>query len=128
MSAAPVKPTDAVASRSRGVNTPEGHDDDDLRHSGQQPVANAPRWDLTHMILTELAQDHDERESFIVDSMVDAFSDLMASDPDAFRTRFRKMAGPPTSCGATGQDLIPVGIPRSHMSGAQPHIPPIPTG
>ena len=41
------------------------------------------------------ARTHDERESFIVDSLVDAFSDLMASDPDAFRTKFRKMAADP---------------------------------
>ncbi len=38
---------------------------------------------------------HDERESFIVASLVDAFSDLMAADPDAFRTKFRKMAADP---------------------------------
>ena len=37
----------------------------------------------------------DERESFIVDCLVDAFSDLMAADPDAFRTKFRKMAADP---------------------------------
>lgn len=36
-----------------------------------------------------------DRESFIVDSLVDAFSDLMAADPDAFRTKFRKMAADP---------------------------------
>ena len=39
--------------------------------------------------------DHNERESFIVGTLVDAFSDLMASDPDAFRTKFRKMAADP---------------------------------
>ncbi len=36
-----------------------------------------------------------ERESFIVGRLVDAFSDLMAADPDAFRTKFRKMAADP---------------------------------
>lgn len=36
-----------------------------------------------------------DRESFIVDSLVDAFSDLMAADPEAFRTKFRKMAADP---------------------------------
>ncbi|MBO0677662.1 DUF2252 domain-containing protein [Mycolicibacterium sp. S2-37] len=36
-----------------------------------------------------------DRESFIVDSLVDAFSDLMAADPDAFRTKFRRMAADP---------------------------------
>jgi uncharacterized protein (DUF2252 family) len=43
----------------------------------------------------EPAPDQDERESFIVDTLVDAFSDLMAADPDAFRTKFRKMAADP---------------------------------
>jgi uncharacterized protein (DUF2252 family) len=37
----------------------------------------------------------DKRESFIVDCLVNAFSDLMAADPDAFRTKFRKMAADP---------------------------------
>jgi uncharacterized protein (DUF2252 family) len=36
-----------------------------------------------------------DRESFLVGILVDAFSDLMASDPDAFRTKFRKMAADP---------------------------------
>ncbi len=36
-----------------------------------------------------------ERETFIVDTLVDAFSDLMSTDPDAFRTKFRKMAADP---------------------------------
>ena len=42
--------------------------------------------------MTETAAQRDERESFIVETLVDAFSDLMASDPDEFRTKFRKMA------------------------------------
>jgi len=37
----------------------------------------------------------DERETFIVKTLVDTFSDLMAADPDAFRTKFRKMAAEP---------------------------------
>jgi uncharacterized protein (DUF2252 family) len=37
----------------------------------------------------------DKRESFIVDCLVKAFSDLMEADPDAFRTKFRKMAAEP---------------------------------
>lgn len=37
----------------------------------------------------------DDRERFIVNTLVDAFSDLMKSDPDAFRTKFRKMAADP---------------------------------
>jgi uncharacterized protein (DUF2252 family) len=37
----------------------------------------------------------DERESFIVDCLVKAFAGLMEADPDAFRTKFRKMAADP---------------------------------
>ncbi|OBI82835.1 DUF2252 domain-containing protein [Mycobacterium asiaticum] len=36
-----------------------------------------------------------DRESFIVECLVGAFDDLMEADPDAFRTKFRKMAGDP---------------------------------
>jgi uncharacterized protein (DUF2252 family) len=36
-----------------------------------------------------------DRESFIVECLVSAFSDLMEADPDAFRTKFRKMAADP---------------------------------
>ena len=36
-----------------------------------------------------------DRESYIVDCLVQAFSDLMKADPDAFRTKFRKMAADP---------------------------------
>jgi uncharacterized protein (DUF2252 family) len=35
------------------------------------------------------------RESFIVECLVAAFEDLMTADPDAFRTKFRKMAADP---------------------------------
>ena len=37
----------------------------------------------------------DERQTKIVDVLVDAFSELMAADPDAFRHKFRKMAAGP---------------------------------
>jgi len=37
----------------------------------------------------------DERRTEIVDVLVDAFSDLMVADPDAFRQKFRKMAAGP---------------------------------
>ncbi|BBX20532.1 hypothetical protein MDUV_53920 [Mycolicibacterium duvalii] len=37
----------------------------------------------------------DARESFIVESLLTAFSDLMSADPGAFRTKFRKMAADP---------------------------------
>ncbi|OBK10648.1 DUF2252 domain-containing protein [Mycobacterium asiaticum] len=36
-----------------------------------------------------------DRESFIVDCLVGAFDELMKADPDAFRTKFRKMAADP---------------------------------
>jgi uncharacterized protein (DUF2252 family) len=36
-----------------------------------------------------------DRAQLIVDVLVDAFSDLMAADADAFRTKFRKMAADP---------------------------------
>jgi uncharacterized protein (DUF2252 family) len=39
--------------------------------------------------------DTDERSRQIVDVLVDAFSDLMDADADAFRTKFRKMAADP---------------------------------
>jgi uncharacterized protein (DUF2252 family) len=37
----------------------------------------------------------DERQTKIVDVLVDAFSELMVADPDAFRSKFRKMAAGP---------------------------------
>jgi uncharacterized protein (DUF2252 family) len=37
----------------------------------------------------------DARAARIVDTLVEAFSDLMAADPAAFRTKFRKMAADP---------------------------------
>jgi uncharacterized protein (DUF2252 family) len=39
--------------------------------------------------------DPEERSRLIVEVLVDAFSDLMAADADAFRTKFRKMAADP---------------------------------
>src|SRR3954465_14819107 len=36
-----------------------------------------------------------DRESFIVDCLLGAFSDLMEANPGAFRTKFRKMAADP---------------------------------
>jgi uncharacterized protein (DUF2252 family) len=39
--------------------------------------------------------DDQARQQQIVDVLVDAFSDLMAADADAFRTKFRKMAADP---------------------------------
>jgi hypothetical protein len=37
----------------------------------------------------------EDRESFIVDTLVSSFSDLTKADPDAFRTKFRKMGRRP---------------------------------
>src|SRR3712207_6611371 len=46
----------------------------------------------------DLARQHEspgERQTKIVDVLVDAFSELMDADPDAFRHKFRKMAAGP---------------------------------
>jgi uncharacterized protein (DUF2252 family) len=46
----------------------------------------------------EPVQQHEspgERQTKIVDVLVEAFSELMAADPDAFRNKFRKMAADP---------------------------------
>src|SRR5215218_3237498 len=46
----------------------------------------------------EPVQQHEspgERQTKIVDVLVDAFSELMVADPDAFRQKFRKMAAGP---------------------------------
>ncbi len=40
-------------------------------------------------------ESYDERQTKIVDVLVDAFSELMVADPDAFRQKFRKMAAGP---------------------------------
>ena len=42
-----------------------------------------------------MAAQDDHRESLIVDTLVDAFADLMRADPAAFRVKFRKMAADP---------------------------------
>ena len=41
------------------------------------------------------ADDRDQRRGFIVKTLIDSFSPLMAKDPAAFRTKFRKMAADP---------------------------------
>jgi uncharacterized protein (DUF2252 family) len=48
--------------------------------------------------IVDLVQQHEspgERQTKIVDVLVDAFSELMVADPDAFRQKFRKMAAGP---------------------------------
>ncbi len=44
---------------------------------------------------TLLIDDAEARRHRIVDTLTDAFADLMAADPAAFRTKFRKMAASP---------------------------------
>jgi len=41
------------------------------------------------------ALDDEERTTFIVDTLAEAFSDLMTASPAAFRNKFRKMAAEP---------------------------------
>ena len=46
----------------------------------------------------DLGREHessDKRQTKIVDVLVDAFSELMNADPEAFRQKFRKMAAGP---------------------------------
>jgi uncharacterized protein (DUF2252 family) len=48
--------------------------------------------------IVDLVQQHEspgERQTKIVDVLVDSFSELMVADPDAFRHKFRKMAAGP---------------------------------
>jgi uncharacterized protein (DUF2252 family) len=42
-----------------------------------------------------VAQTDEDRQRLIVDTLVEAFADLMKADPAAFRVRFRKMAADP---------------------------------
>ena len=42
-----------------------------------------------------MTSEQDARTGQIIDVLTDAFSDLMAADPDAFRRKFRKMAADP---------------------------------
>ena len=42
-----------------------------------------------------MAVNSTQRGKFIVDSLIEAFEPLMKADPDAFRTKFRKMAAEP---------------------------------
>lgn len=50
---------------------------------------------MTSLTQTLLADDAEARRQRIVDTLTDAFAPLMAADPAAFRTKFRKMAGAP---------------------------------
>jgi uncharacterized protein (DUF2252 family) len=50
---------------------------------------------MSELARTLGADDQDKRRVRIVDTLVEAFSDLMAADQSAFRTKFRKMAADP---------------------------------
>jgi uncharacterized protein (DUF2252 family) len=50
---------------------------------------------MTPLPAALLTEDPDARRRRIVDTLVDAFSDLMAASPAGFRTKFRKMAAGP---------------------------------
>ncbi|GAA4888387.1 DUF2252 domain-containing protein [Streptomonospora salina] len=50
---------------------------------------------MSESITPSAAASGAERQERIVATLVDAFSDLMTADPDAFRTKFRKMAADP---------------------------------
>ena len=45
--------------------------------------------------IADLARSDDERQSHIVDVLVEAFEDLIEREPRAFRGKFRKMAADP---------------------------------
>ena len=59
-----------------------------LRRGGDLPVMSGVSDALG-------VRDADQRTSCIVDTLVEAFADLMAADPAAFRAKFRKMAADP---------------------------------
>lgn len=50
---------------------------------------------MTRVVDAVRAQAGAERRVEIVDTLLDAFCELMAADPDAFRHKFRKMAAAP---------------------------------
>ena len=50
---------------------------------------------MTSLPADLLTEDPDARRGRIVDTLVDAFSDLMTASPAGFRTKFRKMAADP---------------------------------
>ena len=67
-----------------------------IRVAGEEPAADDERSSMPGIV--DQVQQHessDERQTKIVGVLVDAFSGLMAADPDAFRHKFRKMAAGP---------------------------------
>jgi hypothetical protein len=72
-------------------------DNIDGRAVGEQPTATDDERNLMSGIV-DLVHQHEspgERQTKIVDVLVDAFSELMDAAPDAFRQKFRKMAADP---------------------------------
>src|SRR5215218_6223226 len=67
------------------------------RAAGEEPTAiDDERSPVSGTV--DLVQQHEspgERQTKIIDVLVDAFSELMDADPDAFRQKFRKMAAGP---------------------------------
>jgi uncharacterized protein (DUF2252 family) len=57
--------------------------------------ATGQTWRMSDLADQLDARDPDARRAHIVETLVDAFSDLMAADPSAFRVKFRKMAADP---------------------------------
>ena len=68
-----------------------------IRVAGEEPAAADDERSSMPGIVDQVQQHEssDERQTKIVDVLVDAFSGLMAADPDAFRHKFRKMAAGP---------------------------------
>ncbi len=64
-----------------------------MRYRGYRPFTVIPVVDSLIRVTPDTKLD--ERAQLIVEVLVDAFSDLMAADADAFRTKFRKMAADP---------------------------------
>jgi len=50
---------------------------------------------MTELVAALAADDHQGRTARIVDTLTEAFADLMAASPAAFRAKFRKMAADP---------------------------------
>jgi len=56
------------------------------------PPATAP---LTVVAMPSQSHRNDQRQDYVIETLEDAFSDLMEISPGAFRTKFRKMAADP---------------------------------
>src|SRR5215212_3311658 len=63
-----------------------------------------------------------ERQTKIVDVLVDAFSELMVADPEAFRQKFRKMAAGPFAFYRESACLFYADMEREHDRWADERI------